>query len=291
MDLFFTYGTWWTPLPPAYGNITLENNVFGHTYKDDGTWHYYSLYVANTAERRRHARRLDGAQQHLRDRRRRRARTRPAARAGSATSAAGTACPACATATTSGEKCGGSDKAVSPPPRRRRSPAPLGWLDPGAHDFRLRAGSPAIDAADPSDHPATRPRRLRARRPRPTPGRTSSAPARPGPAGTAEAAANQGGNSRSGAGGCAPRSCASAAADLQAPAPLLRPARAAEPVGQRRARACSSGSARLRRGHEPRGVRTLRLRRCASGPRCGFAPAACRAAAIACSWWPPARPA
>ena len=49
MDIFFTYGYWWTPLPPAYGNVTLENNDFGHTYKDDGTWHYYSVYVANTA--------------------------------------------------------------------------------------------------------------------------------------------------------------------------------------------------------------------------------------------------
>ena len=48
MDVFFTYGSWWAPLPPAYGKVTLENNVFAHTYKDDGTWHYYSLYVANT---------------------------------------------------------------------------------------------------------------------------------------------------------------------------------------------------------------------------------------------------
>ena len=49
MDIFFTYGSWWNPLPPAYGKVTLENNVFAHTYKDDGSWHYYSLYVANTA--------------------------------------------------------------------------------------------------------------------------------------------------------------------------------------------------------------------------------------------------
>ena len=50
MDLFFTYGSWWSPLPPAYGSITLENNVFGHsTMEAASSWHYYSLYVANTA--------------------------------------------------------------------------------------------------------------------------------------------------------------------------------------------------------------------------------------------------
>ena len=31
MDLFFTYGSWWSPLPPAYGNVTVENNVFAHS--------------------------------------------------------------------------------------------------------------------------------------------------------------------------------------------------------------------------------------------------------------------
>ena len=45
---FFTYGNWWIPLPPGYGNVTLENNVFEHTEQGrNGGWHYYSLYVAN----------------------------------------------------------------------------------------------------------------------------------------------------------------------------------------------------------------------------------------------------
>ena len=28
MDLFFTYGDWWNPLPPTYGNVTIEGNSF-----------------------------------------------------------------------------------------------------------------------------------------------------------------------------------------------------------------------------------------------------------------------
>ena len=28
MDLFFTYGDWWSPLPPPYGNVTIEGNRF-----------------------------------------------------------------------------------------------------------------------------------------------------------------------------------------------------------------------------------------------------------------------
>jgi len=50
MDVFFTYGSWWSPLPPEYGNVTLENNVFGHSNDVGGasTWHYYSVAVAAT---------------------------------------------------------------------------------------------------------------------------------------------------------------------------------------------------------------------------------------------------
>ena len=37
MDAFFTYGSWWSPQPPAYGNVTIENNVFAHPERDDNT--------------------------------------------------------------------------------------------------------------------------------------------------------------------------------------------------------------------------------------------------------------
>src|SRR4029079_3042057 len=47
MDLFFTYGSWWSPQPPAYGNVTVENNVFAHPERQNNTgWHYYSMYIA-----------------------------------------------------------------------------------------------------------------------------------------------------------------------------------------------------------------------------------------------------
>lgn len=40
MDIFFTYPDYWNPLPPPYGNVTLENNWFGHPSPG------YSLYIA-----------------------------------------------------------------------------------------------------------------------------------------------------------------------------------------------------------------------------------------------------
>jgi hypothetical protein len=49
MDILFTYGDWWSPLPPPYGNVTVENNQFGPTYNDVGGVMYYTLYVGNTA--------------------------------------------------------------------------------------------------------------------------------------------------------------------------------------------------------------------------------------------------
>jgi hypothetical protein len=50
MDILFTYGDWWSPLPPPYGNVTLEGNSFGASRMDNGACcHYYGVYVGNTA--------------------------------------------------------------------------------------------------------------------------------------------------------------------------------------------------------------------------------------------------
>ena len=55
-----------------------------------------------------------------------------------------------------GVTCGGTGKQVAPSGLvRAAGTAPLGWINPAPHDFHLAAGSPAIDAADPDDHPAT----------------------------------------------------------------------------------------------------------------------------------------
>lgn len=41
MDIFFVYPNWWSPQPPSYGNVVLENNWFGHPSPG------YSLYVGS----------------------------------------------------------------------------------------------------------------------------------------------------------------------------------------------------------------------------------------------------
>jgi fibronectin type III domain protein len=50
MDLFFTYGDWWTPLPPPYGNVTIQGNRFETPRDTNGACClYYGLYAGNTA--------------------------------------------------------------------------------------------------------------------------------------------------------------------------------------------------------------------------------------------------
>jgi hypothetical protein len=49
-DIFFTYGFWWSPLPQAYGGVTLHNNFFGRTYNLGGSVGYYTVMAAFTGE-------------------------------------------------------------------------------------------------------------------------------------------------------------------------------------------------------------------------------------------------
>ena len=155
MDLFFTYGTWWSPLPPPYGNVTVENNVFHHPERmSNGGWHYYGLYVGMTANGGGTVRRLGRAQQHLRERRpgrgavgvrlalgrqRRHVGLRRRRRRTSATSA--------------------SDAAPATRRSRRRArPQSRPRVPLGQSGGRATSGSaparPAINAADPQDAPA-----------------------------------------------------------------------------------------------------------------------------------------
>ena len=154
MDLFFTYGSWWTPLPPAYGNVTLENNVFGHTYKDDGTWHYYTLYVGNTANDggtlsgwkvRNNTFEIDAYV----------SRTASSGSRWVGNLGAWNCVPGVTYRRNVGDKCAEQRQGRGAGHVLRGAIAPLGWLNPAAQDFRLMAGSPAIDAADPGDYPAT----------------------------------------------------------------------------------------------------------------------------------------
>jgi hypothetical protein len=153
MDLFFTYGTWWSPLPPPYGNVTIENNVFAHPERvSNSGWHYYGLYVGMTANGggtfdnwvvRNNT--FEGD-----------ARIEKSVGAGSrwVGNLGSWDCVSGVTYKRNvGKKCGPTDKAVSPASSNATRTAAFGWVNPGAVDFRLSAGSPAIDAADPADAP------------------------------------------------------------------------------------------------------------------------------------------
>jgi hypothetical protein len=158
MDVFFTYGSWWSPKPPAYGNVTIENNVFAHPeMADNGGWHYYSLYVAdtgpngaggdpmngwtvrhNTFESPAFISSSGGTNG-----------TRWVGNLGSWTCKGGVLYRA-----NVGDTCGGSGRALSPSSSSATRTAPFGWANPAVYDFHLTAGSPAIDAGDPNDAPA-----------------------------------------------------------------------------------------------------------------------------------------
>ena len=45
MDIFFTYPDYWNPLPPPYGNVTLENNQFDVPRSFGGSPNGYSVYI------------------------------------------------------------------------------------------------------------------------------------------------------------------------------------------------------------------------------------------------------
>ncbi|MDA0180312.1 hypothetical protein OJ997_08395 [Solirubrobacter phytolaccae] len=154
MDLFFTFGHWWNPKPPAYGNVTIENNVFSHsTNIGAGTWHYYGLYVGDTGPD-------GGTLQNWVVRN----NTFETPVNVSRTSSSGSRWVGnvgswgCVSGVTYrfnvGSKCAAQDKQVSPAASTKTSTAPYSWRNPAAYDFRLNSGSPAIGAADPGDFPA-----------------------------------------------------------------------------------------------------------------------------------------
>jgi hypothetical protein len=157
MDLFFTYGNWWSPLPPSYGNVTIENNVFAHAeMENNGGWHYYSLYINFIGP--------NGTSDPMNGWVVRNNTFEQSARIEPASGTGGTRwvgnlgdwdCkPGIAYSYNVGKKCAGTDKAVSPASSSQSRVAALGWVNPGAYDFHLTAGSPAVNAGNPSDYPA-----------------------------------------------------------------------------------------------------------------------------------------
>jgi hypothetical protein len=157
MDLFFTYGSWWSPTPPTYGNVTIENNVFGHPeMENNGGWHYYSLYIAwigpngaadpmngwvvrnNTFESPASINPDRGVN------------SRWVGNLGSWDCKAGVDFHH-----NVGKKCSAADTRVEPASSTATRAAAFGWIDPAHQDFGLASGSSAINAADPADAPAT----------------------------------------------------------------------------------------------------------------------------------------
>ena len=164
MALYLTRGSWYGA--PPWGNVTVENNVFGHstdTGRDD-SWHYYGFVFSGALS-------YDGAPLNN-FKVRYNTFEQPVSlvsslRAVGASEFVGNLGGGwdCVSGMTYrynvGEKCSPTDKAISPAsscgPPACASPrtASLGWSNPEAHDFHLTPKSPAINAGDPNDHPRT----------------------------------------------------------------------------------------------------------------------------------------
>jgi hypothetical protein len=161
MDLFVTRGTWWNQ--PAYGGITIENNVFEHsTMEGPGSWHYYGLLfggqlreggapLANLKVRYNTFEQSVGLESGFRA-------SGDSEWVGNV--GGGWDCiPGMNFRHNVGQKCSGSDKRVArpsscgPPACRTLVTATQGWMNPAKHDFRLKSGAPAVNAGDPSDFP------------------------------------------------------------------------------------------------------------------------------------------
>jgi hypothetical protein len=162
MDMMVTRGFWWSPPQPAYGGVTLENNVFAHsTNGRDPRWHYYGFLVHGEMGQLTNARIVNNTFENevggLKS-----ANVNAASGVWANNIGGGWDCLAGMTYRGNvGKKCHASDVATTPaascaPPLcTPRQTQPVGWLDPVNYDFRLGAGSVAIDAGDPVFAPAT----------------------------------------------------------------------------------------------------------------------------------------
>ena len=138
-------GLGWTGQQP-YGNVTLENNVFGHSVNGN-KWHYYGLaWYANMF---RNARVVNNTfenavlieRSHIGD--------PPYSGVWANNLGTGWICLAGVVYEGNvGTKCGASDKAMA------ASSLPANWVDPLGVNFRLKPTSPAIGAARAAHAPA-----------------------------------------------------------------------------------------------------------------------------------------
>jgi hypothetical protein len=164
MDLLFAYAEGIDPPPPPYGDVTIENTVFGHTLNGDGSWNYYALYIGQTGSRTldgwvvRHNTFEQGAS--LGTSHDRATGSRWVGNVGGWDCVAGMRY-----SHNVGQRCGPTDRPVTPVASVATRVAPFGWRDPAHGDFHLTSASPARAAGDPADHPELdrdgAPRRIR----------------------------------------------------------------------------------------------------------------------------------
>jgi hypothetical protein len=147
-DISLGRGDWWGQ--PEYGNVTMVNNLFGHSVDDGTDWHYYGLawwltsldgarIVNNTFESPVIMDRANGG----------------AGGVWANNIGGGWTCePGVVYVGNVGKSCSAQDKAVNPSSSYQNQTAPMGWVNPGAFDFHLTPGSRAVDAGSAEYAPA-----------------------------------------------------------------------------------------------------------------------------------------
>jgi hypothetical protein len=160
MDMMITRGDWWGQ--PSYGGLTLENNVFAHsTQGRDPRWHYFGFLVHGNMGRLTDMRVVNNTFENevggIKS-----AYIDQASGVWANNIGGGWDCLSGVTYRGNvGKKCHASDAATTPaascaPPLcSPRQTQPVAWLDPVNYDFRIGAGSMAIDVGDASLAPAT----------------------------------------------------------------------------------------------------------------------------------------
>ena len=142
MDLFVVRGSWWGQ--PPYGNVTLENNVFGHSVNGSG-WHYYGLYWSNDAFTNNRVVNNTFENSVILDN----IGEGPYSGVWANNIGAGWSCLQGVTYSGNvGKSCHSSDKAVPP------ENLPQNWVDPPRHDFHLKSTAAAIGAGNATHAPA-----------------------------------------------------------------------------------------------------------------------------------------
>jgi hypothetical protein len=155
MDMMVTRGSWWGQ--PAYGGLTLENNVFGHSVNGRAPhWHYYGFLLHGNMGRLTGVRIVNNTFETDVG-----GVTRDEVGAASGVWAnnigGGWDCLRGMTYRGNvGKRCSGSDRSASPdtscapPTCPGVRIAPMGWVNSLAGDFHLKSSSRAIGAADPA---------------------------------------------------------------------------------------------------------------------------------------------